>query len=171
MKIEVTLSLLQDATIQTSWISCSMLLGKNFVPTTKLSVKLLQQEILWHIPYCVPTFTVTMLLMTNTAHVTRVIDFNFLLSLFLSSRQVSNTMIISTLWACLLTLTPKPVFPVACFLYLWCTHSTAYNGTERKSLFKTTLTSGHCQVLQTGIQADTSSSFTQLKVKLSLTVL
>ena len=94
----------------------------------------------------------------------------FLVISFLSSRQVSNTMIISTLWACLLTLTPKPVFPVACFLYLWCTHSTAYNGTERKSLFKTTLTSGHCQVLQTGIQADTSS-FTQLKVKLSLTVL
>ena len=82
LKIDVTLPLLCDTLIQTSWSSCSMLLGQNFLPATQLWVKLLQQEILWHIPERVPTFTVTMLLMTNTAHVTRAIDFNFLLSLF-----------------------------------------------------------------------------------------
>lgn len=58
--------------------------------------------------------------------------------------------------------------PVAYFLCLLCTHSTAYNDREKKK-FKTTLTLGHCQLLQTGFQAATSS-FTQLKVKVQCVV-
>ena len=106
-----------------------------------------------------PFIIVSVPLMTSIAHL-KSDQLQFLVISFLTSRQVNKLHV--------LTLTPKPVFLVAYFLCLLCTHNTAYNDGEKKE-FKTTLTSGHCQCLQTGFQAATSS-FTQFKVKVQCVV-